>query len=78
MYALVNTFERDALYLGRVASRHRTPEMARKAQTSHLKAVKRTNGGTSYVPTVIGAIQRNNLKKGDWVCYEDIRILPNF
>ena len=37
----------------RTISQHRTLESASRAQVRHSRAVKRTNGKNSYLPTII-------------------------
>jgi hypothetical protein len=41
------------LFNMRTISQHRTLESASRAQVRHSRAVKRTNGKNSYLPTII-------------------------
>jgi hypothetical protein len=52
-FALINTFPALPDHLGQVISFHRTEEAAEKANASLQKAIKRANGNSSYLPTII-------------------------
>jgi hypothetical protein len=52
-FALVNTFSALPGHVGSVQSFHRTEAAAEKADKALQKAVKRANGKSSYLPTVI-------------------------
>lgn len=45
MYAVYDTFNKKVL------SRHRKIENAARSANKHLRAVRRTNGPSSYIPT---------------------------
>lgn len=55
MYILVNTFARRTAdnSVGAIVSRHKTREAAEKADARLQRGVKRGNGQSSYLPTVI-------------------------
>jgi hypothetical protein len=52
-FALINTFNAMPGHLGAVQSFHRTEEAAEKADRALQKAIKRANGQSSYLPTII-------------------------
>ncbi len=60
MYLLINTFGRNSYDLGRVYSRHRTAEAAQRASERLQRAVKRTNGSNSYLPTIVIEVTTEN------------------
>ena len=51
MYALIDTQYRNTQSRGRILSRHRTVEAAKKANTKQQRDVR--NGKHSYLPTII-------------------------
>ena len=71
MYALINTFHKDARHAGIIISRHRTERAAEVAADKHSRAVERANGAGSYIPTRIELVA-STLRAGDWVKWEDI------
>ena len=70
MYALIDTQYRTTRSRGRILSRHRTVETARRANTKLQRAVRRRNGPTSYLLTIVCVGRRNNTHealRSDWV-----------
>jgi hypothetical protein len=53
MYAVVNTMTSTDREYGSILSRHRTVEAATAADDKLQRAVRRSNGQTSYLPTII-------------------------
>ena len=58
-FALINTFNAMPGHLGCVQSFHRTEQAAEKADKALQKAVKRANGQSSYLPTIIREVAGN-------------------
>lgn len=54
-YRIYDTFN------DRTISTHRTPKAAVKAEVKFLRAVRRSNGQSSYIPTLIEV-----LEAGEW------------
>lgn len=53
-YYLINTMSAvEPAHLGRIVSRHRTEENACAANAKLQRQVKRANGRSSYLPTII-------------------------
>lgn len=53
MYALVNQMYSNSRSFGMIISRHKSVESAEQANKQFQNKVKRRNGATSYIPTVI-------------------------
>ena len=53
MILLVNTMSRTTEMLGTVISRHRTVEAAEKADRKLQASIRRNNGQSSYLPTIM-------------------------
>lgn len=53
MYALINTMCATGDSAGMILSMHRTEEAAEAADAALQRAIKRRNGQSSYLPTVI-------------------------
>lgn len=61
-FALINTFDRLPHHLGSIVSFHRTMELAEKADKALQKAVKKANGQSSYLPTIIREVESSSKK----------------
>lgn len=76
MYALVNTMSESSDTYGRIISRHRTIEAAESADSSLQRSIKRANGSSSYLPTVIVELPagcRDN--RGRWAYTHSCRLV---
>lgn len=71
MYYLVNEMDNsEESAFGRVVSAHRTAAAAWRADARLQRAVKRANGGTSYLPTIV-VRSRKRLRRGAAVYRRD-------
>jgi hypothetical protein len=64
MIALIDTFN------NKVVSTHRTVAAAESAADKLQSSVKRANGSSSYLPTVL--VEANGLKKGEILSTEEL------
>jgi hypothetical protein len=64
-FAVINTFNAMPGRLGAIQSFHRTEEAAEKADKALQKAVKRANGQSSYLPTIIREVEGNAPRSND-------------
>lgn len=62
--AVINTMDRFDTIAGTVLSVHRSIEAAEKADAMIQRDVKRYNGRSSYLPTIIREVEPS-VKKGD-------------
>ena len=72
MYALINTFHRLPHALGSIESMHRSREAAEKANARLQRDIKRSNGRSSYMPTVIHQVIPAKWKPNQPVWESDI------
>lgn len=66
MYVVINTMHEDENHFGQALSVHFTEEAAEKSAAKILRAVKRRNGDSSYLPLTIVHI-RGHVSKGHLV-----------
>jgi len=66
MFALINIYASPEI----IVSRHRTLVAAIRAQAAHSRAVKRANGGNSYLPTSI-----REIRDGETVRIDEMALL---
>lgn len=66
MYVVINTLHADDKHFGIAESKHFTEEAAEKSAAKILRAVKRRNGASSYLPLTIVYI-RGHVSKGQLV-----------
>lgn len=64
-FALINTFNSMPGHLGAVQSFHRSEEAAEKADKALQRAVKRANGQSSYLPTIVREIDAKAPRSND-------------
>lgn len=68
MLALIDTMDRTDSCYGRILSRHRSVRAAQNADDKLQRAVRRRNGQTSYLPTIIcrGTAKGSCARRSDW------------
>ena len=77
MFAVINTMDRSDRVIGRIVSRHRTVETATAADSKLQRAVRRRNGPTSYLPTIVcqqvleSQFQTTHGTRGSWAYRSD-------
>ncbi len=67
MYALINTFDRQPNSIGTVLSLHRSEEAADAANRKYQCDIKRSNGRSCYLPTMVSKVCQGRWRKGDAV-----------